>query len=302
MKKSVFAFLAVVLVLFAVITLVKSPSEPVEVPGDSDTLTSARKENVRRFWATYRRATDHRMDGRMEAAADAYREALTLNEAHEDALYYLGNVLLELGHFENARQAWERLVHLNPTSARGHAQLGNVHFCPEQEALFDLEAAEAAFARALEINKEETGPLLRLGQVTLVQGDLSKAQDFFDAVTGSNHRSVDAFYLKGYIAWKRGATRQASTLLAQAVRLTQPETPPEGVPGEGVPGEGVPGEGVPGEGDTKAGAQPMTASTSRCQVFQPFIEEVTLVPPTELASDLDRWYQKLDAYLQQLRR
>ncbi|MFQ5689258.1 MAG: FG-GAP-like repeat-containing protein [Gemmatimonadota bacterium] len=175
------------------------------------------RERTRRFWQRYREASRARIAGDLETAAREYAAALTLDSTHEDALYYLGNVELERGDFRAAAEAWERLEALDPGSARVHFQLGRLHACPSHPEGLDLERAEREFRRAREINSEETGPLLRLGQVALLRGDLEEATEELDAVTSVNEQSVDALYLKGYIAWKRGRNTESIALFRKAI-------------------------------------------------------------------------------------
>ena len=284
MKRPLLLFAAAVLIVFVAITVWKARPAPVERAEGADAQTTAEQEDIRQFWTLYRQATQHRMAGRLGEAASTYQKALALNDRHEDALYYLGNMHLEQGHFAEARATWERLARLNPNSARAHAQLGDLFLCRSQDTLFDLDAAEAAFTRALAINSEETGPLLRLGQTALVRGDREKAQYYFNAVIGSNYKSIEAHVLKGYLAWKQGHAAQAATLLGQAATHARPEAPPQG---------------VLGEGDTKPGTTPMMAGASSCMLFAPFIDAVADTQAD--APPADSLYPALDALLGQIR-
>lgn len=283
-KKNLFLFAAVVLIVFAAITLLKSRSASTDRRDGAIDQTSSEQEEARQFWALYRQATAHRVAGRFDDAASAYRKALALNDRHEDALYYLGNMHLERGAFAEARTAWQRLTRLNPNSARAHAQLGDLAFCRYRDDGFDLDAAEAAFTRALEINSEETGPLLRLGQVALVRGDRTQAQYYFGAVIGSNYKSVEAYLLNGYLAWTQGDATEAAGHLAQAGRAARSEAPPQG---------------VLGEGDTKPGAALMPSDVAGCRLFVPFIEAA--VGMHENDPRADSLYQALDALLERIR-
>ena len=104
------------------------------------------------------------------AAAALYEQALALDPRHEDALYYLGQCRRELGQPAAARAAFERLVSVNPQSARGHLALGALLASPDPAEPMDLAPAEAHLRRAHAINGEETGPVVRLGEVLLVSG------------------------------------------------------------------------------------------------------------------------------------
>ena len=145
---------------------------------------------------------------RRKAVAE-YRKAISLNNSHEDALYYLGNMYFDLGELEAAEQIWRRLAEVNPNSARAHSQLGTIYLMIENGNMFNLDAAEAEFQRAFAINKEVTAPVLRLGQIALIRGNFSESQRLFNAVIGSNTRSVEAHFLTGYIDWKRGNLQKA---------------------------------------------------------------------------------------------
>jgi tetratricopeptide (TPR) repeat protein len=206
------------------------------------------------FWSLYREATNARSEGRFAAARDAYRQALALNDRHEDVLYYLGNMEFELGNFRAAEIAWRRLAEINSASARAHSRLGDLYACPDAGAPWDLRRAEAEYARASALNREETGPLLRLGEVALLQGDLKGAAQHFTAVIATHPRSVEAHYLKGYVAWKRGDKAAAGAAYRDAEAFTRAAlaaAPPA----------------VPSEGDTKHGTTPLVVHPARCQLF-----------------------------------
>ncbi|MGH7522668.1 MAG: FG-GAP-like repeat-containing protein [Gemmatimonadales bacterium] len=219
--------------------------------------TVASQSAIRDFWSRYREATTARVAGRPAAARDAYRQALALDPRHEDVLYYLGNMELELGNFGGAESAWKQLVEVNPGSARAHSRLGDLYACPDSGAPWDLARAQHRFAQAAQLNREETGPLLRLGEVALLRGDWTGALRYFDAVIGSHSRSVEAHFLKGYVAWKRGqhdvaeAQYQAAAALAHATPPVQP---------------------APAEGDTKHGTTPLVSRPTRCRLFSDQLE------------------------------
>jgi tetratricopeptide (TPR) repeat protein len=250
---------------------------------------SAEQERTRLFWERYRAATRHRIDGRPAEAAFAYARALELDDAHEDALYYLGNVQMERGLVAEAEQAWERLAEVNPSSARAHARLGDLRLCVEGERLPDPARAAASFERALRINQEQTGPLLRLGQAALLQGQRGRAEEHFRAVLGSNPESSEAHFHAGYVAWKSGDREAAEAHFRAAVGAAR-QGGAAGTPGAGGP--------VVGEGDTRRGAAPMVAAEVTCQLFQPHLDALR-DPSAEAAMELR--YRELDAMLQRLR-
>ncbi|MEJ2338154.1 MAG: tetratricopeptide repeat protein [Gemmatimonadales bacterium] len=242
--KKVLVGAALILLLIGVIVGLPRFRPPAGAAAD----TIGRKR-ILRFWELYRQATAHRVAGRTREAAADYARALELNRRHEDVLYYLGNMHFELGEYGAAEQVWRRLVQVNPASARAHSRLGDLYMCTDLEEFLDLDAARAEFDRAHQINREDAGPPLKLGQIALLRDDLDTALGYLDAVIGSNYTSVDAHYLRSYIAWKRGDERQAEESLAQAVLYARPTELPAG---------------TSQEGDTQTGSTPLVQTGVRC--------------------------------------
>ncbi|WP_457651222.1 tetratricopeptide repeat protein [Rhodocaloribacter sp.] len=283
MKK---ALLFSALLVAALAAVLLTTSRSVEPPAPEAPAAGTDRGDVRRFWSVYRRATAHRMAGRYAEAAAAYDSALVLNEAHEDARYYLGTTLAETGRFAEARAAWRRMTEHNPHSARAFAQLGRLSLCLPDTTVFDLDAAGEAFARAMAINPEETGPPLRLAEIALLRNDDAAAERYLDAVLGSHKRSVEALVLAGYLAWKRGRAAEAAAALARATESTRP---PE------APG------GVPGEGDTRPGAPPNLSSHVSCPAFQPLLDAAKRLSPTPDAAETEAFFTRIDRLFARLR-
>lgn len=103
---------------------------------------------------------------------------------------------MELSVFEEAGEVLERLVEHDPRSARGFGQLGMCRAGPSEGR---LEAAEAAFRQAASINREETGPHLRLAEVALRRNDDRAAIRALETVLKSNPASEPAHVLTGYL-------------------------------------------------------------------------------------------------------
>ena len=287
MKRPAVFLTAVALLLVAAITLIKRRTREDEPGTEATRPATAEAARIRAFWEVYRQATDYRVAGDTRRAAESYARALELDPRHEDALYYLGNLYLELGRYREAETAWEHLVLVNPQSSRAHSRLGDLYFCPEPGTPVDLTRAETEFRRAHDINQEETGPLLRLGEIALVRGNFTEARYFLDAVIGANPGSVEAHFLKGYAAWRGKDLGQASAWFAKAVELARP-TGPAG--------------GVPGEGDTKRGLAPQLAPQMKCGAFKPEIADPSVPGRSDLLAPMAEQYQRLDSRFAELRR
>lgn len=213
-------------------------------------ITAARKPDAaaqKRFFALIDRAGELRVAADFMGAAQVYREALELQPGHEDSLYYLGNCLLELGHEREALAQFEALLRANPESSRACMQIGRVRLPGGEAAQDDLAAAEQAFQRAHAINGEESGPVVALGVVALLRQDLGAADRAFADAAMLNLKSVEARYLRSYVAWIAGRREQAMALLAEAHAIAS-GTPPVTAK-------------VVGEGDTRNGKALVSAAT-----------------------------------------
>lgn len=234
------------------------------------------KQDIKSFWETYRKATSLRMAGNYTEAVVNYEKALTLNNAHEDAIYYLGNMYLELKEYKKAQQTWEKLVTTNPNSARAHYQLGNLYFLYKDSDYFNLPKAAVEFKKTIAINKDFLQPLLYLGQIALFEGQDEEAQQNLSLVLVSNEKNTEAHLLNGYIAWKKGNADKARSSFSLAISNTATKAPTKG---------------IPGEGDTRAGV-----SLERSLNRSPFFSFTQKLSDTGLDS-LDIFYRDLDTFI-----
>lgn len=223
---------------------------PDDPPAGAEGLSAERKAAIRRFWEVYRRAVDLRLKGDADGAVAAYEEALELDPDHEDALYNLGNAAFDSGQYSVAEDAWRRLLRVNPHRARARAQLGALYYCGLPGAPFDLARARAELTRAFDLNREESGPLAKLGEVALLGGDLDEAARHFSLSQRANFRSVEAVYLEGYLKWRSGDAAAGKRNLARAVELS-------------LAARGSASPGASSEGDTKRGSRPLLEGGAR---------------------------------------
>ncbi len=285
MKRAlVIASVALVLV-FGFLALDKTRRASTPAPQAPSSLSTERKEAIRRFWQVYGQATQLRVKGEWAATIPPYQEALELNPHHEDTLYYLGNMLFEAGRYEEAVSLWRRLLVLNPSSTRALVQLGTLYSCGAPGAPFDLERAERAFEKTLAINKEESGPVLRLGEIALLKGDRSRALEYLRAGSRSNFKSVAAHYLVGYLEWLEGERPAALKALRQAVEFSrgiQPEV------------------SASSEGDTRKGKPLLAAGARPRSLLAPFWSVLEGWEGEVSAARMEREYQRLEQMLEEL--
>jgi tetratricopeptide (TPR) repeat protein len=283
MKKIILVSLSVFVLMIIVITLIKNKPATGEINTGNSSYSADEKERVLKFWSLYREATDYRMNDQWEHAAERYRQALDINGQHEDALYYLGNMYLELSQYKEAEECWLKLTQINPQKSRAYLQLGTLYLGSGE--LFDIDKAEMACRKALNNNKEETGPVLLLGEVNLIRGQLDEAAKDFQAVMNTNFKSAEACFLAGYIEWKKGDFTKARDLFSRAVEISKPT--------DNNP------QKVVGEGDTKK--KKVFGDVISKSVFRKFMTELPTVSPDQLNQALEKDYKSLNAFLVELK-
>ncbi len=215
-----------------------TPHAVPSAPAVREQLSDERKAAVRQFWTHYRRATDLRVNGHTAQALEAYEQALSFDPRHEDALYYLGNVSLESGQFEKAQRSWRQLVEINSHSARAHGQLGALYAAGIPGAPFDLDVAETEIMRAHTLNREESGPLEKLGEIAVLKGNHSLARQRLGEAQQINHRSPGARYLIGYLDWLASDMASAREHLQAAIELSSGASYSESASSEGNTSKG----------------------------------------------------------------
>jgi tetratricopeptide (TPR) repeat protein len=161
-----------------------------------------------------------------------FRRALALDPAHEDARYYLAAALVAQGEIPEALEHLRDLARRSPRSHRAFKRWGTLEALAATSPA-ELEEAARALERALELNQEETGSLLVLGELALMQGDPALAAQRLEWACRTNPKAVGGFFLRGYVAWKEGDAAAARSLLRQARTALGPDWVPAGAVAEG---------------------------------------------------------------------
>ncbi len=197
----------------------------VDIPGTPIQLDRA---SLVKFWEKQHAAMDAmKRDHDFAKAISFFREALAINAAHEDSHYYLANCLAATGDVPAAISELDILARLNPQSRRAFQRKGEL-LAASALSKRQLEAARRALQAGLRLNSEETGTLMLLGQVALAEGDLSEAEEDFSHATQANSRAANVWFLRGYIAWKRGDAREATSMLDRVRNARGPDWKPAG--------------------------------------------------------------------------
>jgi tetratricopeptide (TPR) repeat protein len=178
------------------------------VPLDRKTLV--------RFWEKQHAAMDAmKRDRNLASAARLFREALAINPGHEDSHYYLANCLVASGDVAGAIAELDTLARINPQSHRALQRKGEL-LAASATSKAQLERARQVLDDALRLNPEETGTLVLLGQVVLALGDKAAAEKLLAHACQANSRAANAFFFRGYLAWKQKDLRRAAAMLDAA--------------------------------------------------------------------------------------
>ncbi len=189
--------------------------------------------SLEQFWSKERAAMDAmRTAHDFPRAASLFREALALNPTHEDSLYYLANCLAAQGDIPGAVDQLETLARLNPRSHRALEREGEL-LAASATSRAALEQAIPPLDAAFRLNSEETGTLLLRGEADLGLGHDIPAAQTFAHVCQTNPHEAAAWFLRGYIAWKRGNNHEAEAMLAAAKQALGPDFKPAGAVSEG---------------------------------------------------------------------
>jgi enediyne biosynthesis protein E4 len=185
------------------------------------------------FWAKQHAAMDAmKREHDCNKAVPLFREALTINPQHEDSHYYLANCLATLANVPAAIAELDILARINPQNHRAFQRRGEL-LAASATSRNQLKAAREALDSAMRLNSEETGTLILLGQVALVEGKSGEAEQDFAHACLANPHAANAWFLRGYIAWKKHNSQQASAMLTKTLEARGRDWKPKGAVLEG---------------------------------------------------------------------
>ncbi len=159
-------------------------------------------------------ALAHHQAGRLKEAEDIYRQILSSQPSHADALHLLGVVALEAGDAERAAGLIENAVAIEPNVANYHHNLGETYSTLER-----LEKAAAAYRRAIEIDPRHAKACNSLGIVRQAQGRLADALAAFRNAVAIDPTSPEAQCNLGNTLCGSGALEEAIAAYRTALAL-----------------------------------------------------------------------------------
>jgi tetratricopeptide (TPR) repeat protein len=147
-----------------------------------------------------------------EDAVEAFQKVLKLRGAEPLAHYNLGRAFMGLSRFEDARQQFARYVEAHPEDASGPCALGMTLAALERgpEARQQLE-------RSIALDPEQTESYFRLGLIELNNKDLDQAAANFRQVLSRNPKHAEALSALGRVAFEQRRYSDAIDLLRRAI-------------------------------------------------------------------------------------
>jgi tetratricopeptide (TPR) repeat protein len=123
-------------------------------------------------------------------AAKEFQAEIDNDPQHAQAMLYLADADIQIGHMEDARPLLEKLVKINPASSMGHRDLGIAYAESghTQEALGE-------FKKAIALKPDNVSAHWRLGRLYRAMGRTAEAQSEFDKAKSLNE-SADEGLLK----------------------------------------------------------------------------------------------------------
>ncbi len=166
------------------------------------------------------RGLAHHGAKQMAEAAEAYRQALKLNENLAAARYNLGALLLESGDARSAIQELGSFVVLRPTSVEGHVRLGSAQIRANQ-----WEDAARTYTQAFQMSDSNPEVLNALGVIHLHHGEREKAMPFFDRAVELNANYAPAKLNRAICEHRYGNDRRRALDAYHKFTLEHPNAP-----------------------------------------------------------------------------
>jgi tetratricopeptide (TPR) repeat protein len=149
-----------------------------------------------------------------------YQQALDKDPASTDGLSGLMNTYVAARQPDKAIAAANAQIAKTPNNSNFYDLLGTALF----NAKKDLKGAEAALHKAIELDKNNSDALVKLGKVQVAEGSADQALATYQQSMKDNPREISFYILAGELYESRNDWDQAKNMYQQALRI-QPNNP-----------------------------------------------------------------------------
>jgi len=161
----------------------------------------------------------HGMEKQYPEAIKFYQEALDKDPASTEALQGIMNVYLLQKQPDQAVAAARTQIAKSPTAGAFYDLLGTVLFQRK-----DLSGADAAFHKAIDLDKNNSDALLKLGQVQAAEGSVDQAIALYQQSIKDHPREIAFYILAGEMYESRNDWNNAKAMYQKALEV-QPDNP-----------------------------------------------------------------------------
>jgi len=164
----------------------------------------------------FSKGMSHHQAGRLAEAERLYRQALTLDPRHSDALHLLGVLAAQSGQPALAVERISQAIALSPDTDAYHCNLGLA-----LAGLGRTDEAEAAYGRALKLHPNSPEALNNLGLLLRDAGRLAEAETRFQTLVSLAPNYPEGFNNLGLTLMDMGRMAQSEQAFQQAIALRQ---------------------------------------------------------------------------------
>jgi tetratricopeptide (TPR) repeat protein len=162
----------------------------------------------------------HQLQKEYAEAIKFYQQALDKDAASTDALQGIMNVYLAQKQPDQAVAAARTQVAKSPNTSGFYDLLGTALFNNKK----DLSGADAAFQKAIELDKNNSDALLKLGEVQAAQGSVSQALATYQQSIKDHPREIAFYILAGEMYESQSDWSNAKDMYQKALQI-QPDNP-----------------------------------------------------------------------------
>lgn len=152
--------------------------------------------------------------GDLEQAEAIYRQVLTHDPRHTDALHLLGVLAYHSGRLEEAEELINRAIKLSPKAALFHDSLGRLLMCQQK-----LPAAIKAYRTALSLNPQLASSCNDLGVALLAEGEIKEAAAWCRRAIELNPENAESRFNLGNALARQDRFDEAIASYREAIRL-----------------------------------------------------------------------------------
>ncbi|MGB8988936.1 MAG: tetratricopeptide repeat protein [Candidatus Sulfotelmatobacter sp.] len=161
----------------------------------------------------------HGMEKQYSEAIKFYQEALDKDPTSTEALQGIMNVYLLQKQPDQAVAAARTQIAKSPSTGAFYDLMGTVLFQKK-----DLSGADAAFHKAIELDKNNSDALLKLGQVQAAEGSVDQALALYQQSIKDHPREIAFYILAGEMYESQQDWNNAKTMYQKALEV-QPDNP-----------------------------------------------------------------------------